>query len=725
MPRFSVIVPACHVRSRLHACLESVLSQPFEDLELIAVDSGCPEGAAPGSASPGSPSAAPADCAALVDEVAARDRRVVTLRVPADGPGHPGGAGSARNAGLDRATGDYVLFLDAADTLVPDALQTLADRLKETGSPDALLYGHARVSWAGVPQPGPGTRLLAPAGPAPFTLTDRPGLLRLPAAALSAAYSREFLERTGLRFPPGDHEHVPWTYPVLMAAGSLATLDRVCVHHHPRREPTSRRPLDLFDQYERLFSYVDERTALRRWRAPLFGRMADDLAALLRASSRLPRPQRAELARRARAHCRRHRTPGAATTGAARVRHALVRLGAHRLLRALTATRTLTARSVRGASTTWRGLRGALLRLHYRVQLLLPLRPGHAVFAAPGSPGYGGSPAALEQRVRELVPGARTAWVCTSPAHAATVPPGPRRLRPGTAAYWTALARSTYLVSDIGGLEERLVKRRGQVAVRTQRATPLGHEGLDLQHRPAARGATDAAALLRATAAWDHLVTAGRHATLVHERVFPGAYTTLEYGSPRTDVFRRATARDAAVVRTTLGVPEGHTAILYAPAHRDYVTPQPRLLDLERIALALGPRVMLLARTATPLPDHPRVIDVSGHPSAEELCLAADALITDYAPIMFDFASLDRPIVVHTEDWDAYAAARGTYFDLRAFPPGAVARSEDELIDIFTTGHWRGSRSTQLRTAFRARFCPNDDGHAAERVVRHVFLGEG
>ncbi|MCH0543318.1 CDP-glycerol glycerophosphotransferase family protein, partial [Streptomyces sp. MUM 203J] len=388
------------------------------------------------------------------------------------------------------------------------------------------------------------------------------------------------------------------------------------------------------------------------------------------------------------------------------------------------AARALTARAARGAATSWRGLRGALLRVHYRVQLLLPLRPGHAVFAAPGSPGYGGSPAALEQRVRDLVPGVRTAWVCTSPGHASTVPPGPRRLRPGTAAYWTALARSAYLVSDTDGVEDRLVKRRGQAVVRTQRATPLGHEGLDLQHRPAARGTTDAAALLRSTATWDHLVTSGRHATLVHERVFPGTYTTLEYGSPRTDVFQRATARDVTAVRTALGVPEGHTAVLYAPAHRDYVTPQPRLLDLERIALALGPRFTVLARTGTTLPDHPRVVDVSDHPSAEELCLAADALITDYAPIMFDYASLDRPVVVHTEDWDAYAAARGTYFDLRSFPPGAVARSEDELIDIFTTGHWRGSRSTQLRTAFRSRFCPYDDGRAAERVVRHVFLGQ-
>jgi CRISPR system Cascade subunit CasB len=119
-----------------------------------------------------------------------------------------------------------------------------------------------------------------------------------------------------------------------------------------------------------------------------------------------------------------------------------------------------------------------------------------------------------------------------------------------------------------------------------------------------------------------------------------------------------------------------------------------------------------------------RIIDVRAHPSVQSLCLASDALLTDYDPLMFDYAGLDRPIVVHTGDWAAYQASRGTYFDLRVCPPGAVARSEDELIDIFATGHWRGSRSAQLRAAFRERFCPYDDGRAAERIVRRVVLGE-
>lgn len=711
MPRFSVIVPAYKVQAYLHECLESVLSQSFEDLELIAVDDCSPDG-----------------CGAVIDEFAARDRRVVAVHLPENT-----GLGPARNAGLARASGDYVLFLDGDDTFVPGALQAVADRLKETGSPELLVYDYARVYWSGETVRHEFRSHLAQAGPAPFPLTERPGLLKVLMVVWNKAYKREFLEREGFTFPPGFYEDTPWTYPALMAAESIATLDRVCVHYRQRRtgsilRTTSPRHFDLFEQYERVFAFIDARPELARWRPVLFRRMADHFTSVFSAHGRLPRGTRADFFRLARRHYSRFRTRGATPKFTTRLRHALVRLGSHRTYRAIMTARVLNKRAGRYASTAARALRGVLLQLHYRIQLCLPVREDRAVFAAYWNRGYACSPAAIEERVRELAPHVRTAWVCT-PEHFHTVPTGTRRIRPGSAAYWTALARSRYLVNNVN-FDRRLVKRRGQLLIQTQHGTPLKHMGLDLQYRPAAGRGMDFPQLLRNIDKWDAVVSANRHSSLVWERVYPAAYRTLEFGSPRNDVFQRATASDVALLRESLRIPEGHTAILYAPTHRDYVRPQPHLLDLERLVLALGPRYVVLARPhpthGSPFAtaDNPRIIDVSKRPSVEALCLASDVLVTDYSSLMFDYAGLDRPIVVHTEDWEAYDAARGTYFDLRAFPPGAVARTEDELIDIFVTGHWRGSRSAQLRAAFRARFCPYDDGYAAERVVRHLFLGE-
>ncbi|MFE6283083.1 CDP-glycerol glycerophosphotransferase family protein [Streptomyces sp. NPDC057877] len=678
MPRFSVIVPAYQVQAYLTECLESVLSQSYADLELIAVDDRSPD-----------------VCGDLVDECAARDARVHPVHLP-----ERLGPGPARNAGLARARGDYVLFLNGDDTLAPHALRTLADRLRETGEPELLVYGEAS-DWS--------TR--------------------------NKVYRRQFVEREGLTFPSGRYEELPWTLAALLTAGSTATLGREWVLSRQRRygtaptEPDGPPHPDVFEQYDRVFAFVDARPELEQWRPGLYRRMVEHLALLCSAPVRLPRGARAAFLRQARAHCRRHRVPGARVPWRSWLRHTLVRLGAHRTFRALLLAAALRRRTARRVLRLARALRRAGLRLHYRVQRWLPLRADRAVFAASsGSGGYGCHPAALESAFRTHAPHIRTAWIADPRQHH-TVPTATRRVTPGTAAYWTALARSTYLV-DHTGFDPRLVKRPGQVLIQTRHGTPLKHMGLDLRDRPAAARDTDFAELLRDTGTWDYVVSANRHSTLTWERVHPGRYTTLEYGSPRADVFQRATDADVARLREVLGIPAGAVAILYAPTYRDHRRTQHLALDLDRVVRRLGPRFVVLARahhrhggpfTGT---TEGRVIDVTGHPSVESLCLAADALVTDYSSIMFDYAGLDRPIVLHLADQEAYEAARGLYFDPRSCPPGAVARSEDELIDIFATGHWRGSRSTQLRSAFRARFCPYDDGRAAERVVRHIALGQ-
>ncbi|GGW35348.1 glycosyl transferase [Streptomyces lucensis JCM 4490] len=702
MPRFSVIVPAYKVQAYLAECLDSVLSQSYPDLELIAVDDCSPDA-----------------CGAIIDEYAALDARVKPVHLAENR-----GLGRARNAGMAEASGDYLVFLDSDDTLTPDALRAVADRITVTGEPDVLVYDYARTYWDGRTARNQLSAQLAEEGPAPFRLQDRPGLLRVLMVAWNKAYRREFVQEHAFAFPPGYYEDTPWTFPVLMTAESIATLDRVCVHYRQRRQgsilgTTSRRHFDLFDQYDRVFAYVDERPHLACWRPELFRRMVDHYAVVFTRRGRLPRGSHGEFLRRARAHCRRHRVPGVRTGP----RQALVRYGLHRTFRALRLVSAVRRRALRSAVRPVRALRSGVLRLHYRVQLRLPLRADRAVFTA----SWGrGDPGALEEAFRAYAPHIRTAWI-VQPGWEHAVPPGPRPLRPGTAAFWTALARSKYLVHDaLPGPGPG--KRRGQVVVQTRQGTPLKHTGLDLQERPAAARGTDFEELLRDVDQWDYVLSGNRHSTLTWERVFPGRFTTLEYGRPRNDVFQRATSADVARLRESLGVPEGAVAILYAPTYRDHRRTQQPLLDLERVLRRLGPRFVILARShpvhGGPLGTGARVIDVGDHPSVESLCLASDALLTDYSALMFDYANLDRPIVVHTPDREAYEASRGTYLDLRCSPPGAVAHSEDEVIDVFATGRWRDARSDLLRAEFRRRFCPYDDGRAAERVVRHVVLGD-
>ncbi|MGD6756248.1 bifunctional glycosyltransferase/CDP-glycerol:glycerophosphate glycerophosphotransferase [Streptomyces sp. BH105] len=711
MPRFSVIIPVYRVQAYLHECLESVLEQSFTDVELIAVDDCSPDAGG-----------------AIIDEFAARDPRVRAVHLAENV-----GLGRARNAGLERATGDYVLFLDSDDSLTPDALHAISDRLKNTGGPDVLVYDYVRSYWTGKTVANPVTGHLAETGPASFPLDDRPGLLRVLHVVWNKAYRREFLVAAGFVFAPGYYEDVSWTYPVLVTAESIAVLDRVCVRYRQRRTGAitcspGRRHFELFGQYDRVFAYLDAHPGAARWRPLVFRRMLDHFSTVFTAPDRLPRGSRAAFLRQARTYCRRYRALGATPPVRTRIRHGLVRFGAHRSYRTLQLAGALRKR-VRGAALAVRhAVTGLALQAHYRIQRLLPLRENDAVFSAYWGSGYSCNPAAVEAKVRELAPHIRTAWIADT-AHQHTAPPATRLLTPGTAAYWTALARSKYLVNNVN-FDRRLVKVRGQVFLQTQHGTPLKRMGLDLLDRPLALGDTDVRRALANCDKWDYVLSANRHSTLVWERAYPAAYATLEYGYPRNDIYRNATGEDVARLRDSLGIPSDTVAILYAPTHRDHRHTGKHAIDLERMARMLGPRFLVLARAhhlsvIARLGDgSPRLLDVSDHPSVESLCLASDALLTDYSSLMFDYAHLDRPIVVHTGDREVYEAIRGTYFDIRDFPPGAVAGSEDELIDLFATGAWCDPHTARQRAAFRERFCPHDDGRAAERVVRHVFLGE-
>ncbi|MBC9718179.1 bifunctional glycosyltransferase family 2 protein/CDP-glycerol:glycerophosphate glycerophosphotransferase [Streptomyces sp. TRM66268-LWL] len=711
MPRFSVIVPVYKVQAYLHECLDSVLEQSYTDFELIVVDDASPDGSA-----------------AIIDEFAARDARVKAIHLPENI-----GLGPARNKGMSQACGEYLIFLDSDDTLTPDALRSVSERLKETDSPDVLVFDYVSAYWDGRLAPNRFSAQLSQEGVGVFELAERPSLLKVMHVVWNKAYRREYIEAEGFTFSPGYYEDVSWTYPVLVRAATITVLDRVCVHYRQRRNgaitrSTGTRHFEVFDQYDRVFAYLDAHPELARWYPHIRRRMLDHFSTVFTVRGRLPRGSHAAFLRKARTVARRHGHRGAPVGLRTAVRHTLVGLGAHRTFRLMWRAQGLAGRFLAMGRATARKVRSALLQVHYRIQLRLPLRSDQAVFSAYWGRGHSCNPGAIEEKVRELAPGIRTSWI-VQPAHRHQVPTGTRRLTPNTAAYWSALARSKYLVNNVN-FDRRLVKRRGQVFVQTQHGTPLKHMGLDLVDRPLAHGDHDTERMLANCDKWDYVLSSNRHSTLVWERVYPSSYEVLEYGYPRNDRFQSATSLEVARLRESLGIPEGSTAILYAPTHRDYCRSQRPPVDLDRMLRELGPRFTVLTRAhhsyEGPLADgeSARLVDVSAHPSVESLCLASDALITDYSSLMFDYANLDRPIVIYADDWEAYEAARGTYFDLRAFPPGTVARSEDELIDIFATGHWRGSRSAQLRAAFRERFCAYDDGRAAERLVRHLFLGQ-
>ncbi|MFB7321455.1 CDP-glycerol glycerophosphotransferase family protein [Streptomyces sp. NPDC056190] len=708
MPRFSIVVPSHGVAGRLSLALDSVLAQSFGDFELIAVCDG---------------PAAPA--AGVAADYAGRDSRVVLVHSPPSA-----GLGAARNAGTRAASGAYLLFLDGDDTLVPGALSALAARLEETGDVDVLYFEHERTPWwdrepATTAGPPPVT-VRAPA----FSPAEAPHLTGVPLPAWSAVYRRSFVTGRGLAFPDGHRIDVGWGGLVTVAAKRVAVLRQVVVRHLLRRQGSrldlpGEHQFDLLDQTERVLVRATAEELSKERFAPLFEQLFDTVLTVAAHPEQVPAHRRRAFFRRAHRLYRRHRLAGHRTPrGRSGVPHRLLATGAYTAFRARCA-------GGRAAVAAGRRLpRAARLRtrLAYRRHLHRPLDENLVVYCAYWGRGYACSPAALHAKARELAPHLRGVFL-VEPGQEHTVPEGVDHAVIGSRRYWKVLARAKYLVNN-ANFADAVVKRPGSVHLQTQHGTPLKTMGCDQSTYPVVAAQSGSfAKLLRRVDRWDYNLSSNRHSTEMWERAFPGSYEPLEYGYPRNDVYCAARAEDVARVRRELGVPEGKTAVLYAPTHRDHRTGFEPGLDLEAFCAAVGEDVVVLLR-AHYFYDRSgprgggRIIDVTAHRSSEDVCLAADALITDYSSIMFDYANLDRPIVVYADDWEVYRETRGVCFDLMDTPPGPVVRTPGELAAVFRDGSYAGPESAALRARFRERFCQFDDGRAAERVVRRVFLGQ-
>ncbi|MFH8421868.1 CDP-glycerol glycerophosphotransferase family protein [Streptomyces sp. NPDC018038] len=720
-PRFSVIIPVYGVEGYIRECLESVTSQGYENFEIIAVD----------------------DCSldssgAIVDEFAARDPRVRAVHRAENG-----GIGAARNTGVEHARGDYLLFIDGDDSIRPGSLQAMADRLDAAEDPEILLFDHVRTHVDGSVETSKTGPYLAAIRDRVVRPVDELELLRIFAVVWNRVYRRDFFTGEGYTFTDGLYEDALMVYTTMAAAERVAGLEYVVVEYRQRRQGSSmrssspRKHFVIFDQYQRVFDYLEGRPGLDAYRRLVFERMVAHFLFTFARGFRIPRSHRRAYLKQAGKTYRRNEPAGfTPPPGMLGLKFKVMRTGSYAAFEALktvNGTRE-TAFGALGRTKRWGGRKA--LRAYYGVQRRLPLDENLAVYSAYWGRTPGCNPLAVHEAAKKLAPALRGVWVVNQ-AHAGGVPAGLTRIAPATFGYWKALARAKYLVNNVN-FPDSVVKRPGQVHLQTHHGTPLKRMGLDQQQYPAVARSMDFDKLLERVDRWDWSVSSNLHSTEHWERVYPAAFQTLNTGYPRNDVYYRATAADVRRIRGELGIGQGKKAVLYAPTVRDHQKDAfvPRL-DFARFARELGPDFVLLVRAhyfyggdpeLNALAERGALIDVSGHPSVEELCLASDALITDYSSIMFDYANLDRPIVTYADDWEMYRTCRGVTFDLLSGEPGdtpgVITTTEDELIEAFRGGAWEGEPAAALRQAFRERFCSWDDGFAAERVVRRVFLGE-
>ncbi len=207
--KISVIIPVYNVEQYLVRCVRSILEQTYENLEIILVNDGSPDGSG-----------------RICDSFT--DPRVRVIHK------ENGGLSSARNAGMDIATGEYIGFIDSDDWIEPDMFETMLRMAKEE-QVKLVCVGNYNVD----SRTGETTLGICPEKTECITGEEFAGRIfqwqGCDSSACDKLYHRSLLE--GFRYPLGVYsEDVAITYKIALKTEKVALCARPMYYYYQRPE---------------------------------------------------------------------------------------------------------------------------------------------------------------------------------------------------------------------------------------------------------------------------------------------------------------------------------------------------------------------------------------------------------------------------------------------------------------------------------------------------------
>ena len=120
--RLSVVVPVYNVEKYLERCIKSLLSQTLHVDEIIIVDDGSPD-----------------NCGKIADDFAINNNNIIVIHQ------ENMGLSGARNTGIERATGEYIGFVDSDDMILPEFYENLYYAITEKNADVAIIDTAGRL----------------------------------------------------------------------------------------------------------------------------------------------------------------------------------------------------------------------------------------------------------------------------------------------------------------------------------------------------------------------------------------------------------------------------------------------------------------------------------------------------------------------------------------------------------------------------------------------------
>ena len=210
-PIVSVIIPCYNAQDNLAQCIDSILGQTLEQIQIICVDDGSSDATLE-----------------ILQDYQARDPRVLVIRQ------QNAGAGAARNRGLEQATGEYLSFLDADDFFEPDMLEKAVAAAEKWQAEFVVFrsdrYYPAKDRYEDMPWAVRNSDL-PPYMPFSYRqLTDNV-FLSFVGWAWDKLFRRSFVEKHSLRFQEQRTTNdMLFVFSALICAGRIAVIQDVLAH---------------------------------------------------------------------------------------------------------------------------------------------------------------------------------------------------------------------------------------------------------------------------------------------------------------------------------------------------------------------------------------------------------------------------------------------------------------------------------------------------------------
>ena len=234
----SVIIPVYNVELYLDRCVQSVVSQTHNELEIILVDDGSTD-----------------NCPTICDAWGQKDSRIKVIHKP------NGGLSDARNAGMAAASGDYIAFVDSDDWIAPEMLKRLIQTMKKDSSDIAACS--VRMVWE---DDRPDRMLTVRTNCVLDRQEAQRALLEeklLKHPVWYKLYKRETIQN--IPFEKGKyHEDVFWSYQVIGNAARISLIDYIGYFYTQRSASImgaaySQKRLDAIEAHERWYCYLEDR----------------------------------------------------------------------------------------------------------------------------------------------------------------------------------------------------------------------------------------------------------------------------------------------------------------------------------------------------------------------------------------------------------------------------------------------------------------------------------